>query len=834
MTDHNKQGNNGHSERQQTAESFIDRESCHRDLIDYMHNGYAYCKVIYEEGHPVDFIHIEVNASYETLTGLTQVAGQRATEIFPGIEKSHPEFIERQAAVAGSGIMDRFELYMETLALWFDISVYSPEKGYFVSIIDNITERKEAEATILRNEVRFRKLFESHSTIKLLLDPDTGTIIDANFAAAEFYGWSIEELRRMRIQEISPCSDQEVITNPEGISTSKQNLLLCQHLKADGSLCDVEVFSNKVEIEGKELLYAIIHDITERKQAEKALLQSETRFRKLFQGHSAIMIVIDPVTGRIVDANQAAADFYGWTIKQLRRMCIQEINTLPSEVVKEEMENSITSKKNYFLFRHLRADGSFRDVEVFSNKVEIAGSILLYSIIHDVTERMRYEFLITFRLRTLQMAETSSVEVLLQMTLDEAERMTQSSIGFVFFVSKDQMSLSLRACSTNSFQNMSLADGMGGQYPLEKAGVWADALRERRSVIHNDYSALKHLKGMPKGHHEVTRELVVPVIRDDRVVAIMGIGNKPGDYDENDVNWLNILANQTWDIIAKKIAEEEREKMLYQLRHSQKMEMVGQLAAGIAHEINNPLNFITINFANIKEITSDLQSILKEYQNLTSKLENGTFSDHDLQQLRQKEVELALDTLVNDIPEILHESQRGFERITTIINGMRNLSHRYAADKKTLFDINKGVIDTLTITSHEHSVCAEITTEFGELPLVECNPEEIKQVLLNLILNAVHAIKSQQRNAKGTIALHTWFDSNNVYCSITDDGPGIPEAIRNDIFNPFFTTRSSEKCTGLGLSIAYDIIVTKHKGTISVTFPDGATVFTISLPRQIP
>jgi two-component system, NtrC family, sensor kinase len=528
-------------------------------------------------------------------------------------------------------------------------------------------------------------------------------------------------------------------------------------------------------------------------------------------------------------------EFYGWSIEELCRMTIQQINTLSPEAVKEEMEKSRTLKQNHFSFKHRRANGSLRDVDVFSNSVEIAGKVLLYSIIHDVTERKSYEFLITFRLRILQMAETASVEELLQTALDEAERLTQSTIGFVFFVAKDHTSLSLQVCSTNTVKNMCSMAGTRVHYPLDQAGVWADAVRERRAIIHNDYAALKHRKGMPEDHAEVKRELVVPVIRDEKIVAIMGIGNKPGDYDENDVNWLNILANLTWDIVSKKIADEEWEKLQYKLQHSQKMEMVGQLAAGIAHEINNPLNFIAINFANIREVTSDLQAILKEYQQVTKKLEEGTFSDFDLQNLRQKEAELALDTLVNDIPEILVESQRGFERITTIIKSMRNLSHRYAIDKKVPFDINQGIVDTLVVTRHEYTLSAEIQTILGELPLLHCNPEQINQVLLNLILNSVHAIQSQQRSAKGIISIHTWFDSNHVYCSITDDGPGIPESIRNDIFNPFFTTKKAGKGTGLGLSICYDIIVIKHNGTIGVDIPaGGGAVFTISLPRQLP
>jgi two-component system, NtrC family, sensor kinase len=564
----------------------VDCKTSHRNLIDYMRNGYVYGKVIYEKGRAVDFIHEEVNTGYETITGLKDVVGKKISEIFPGIEHAHPEFIEKQLQVAETGVPDRFEIYLESLKKWFDVSVYSPQKGHFVAMFD------------------------------------------------------------------------------------------------------------------------------------------------------------------------------------------------------------------------------------------------------EVTERRYYEFILTFRLRILQMAENSSVESLLQTTLDEAERVTQSRIGFVFFVAKDQRSLSLQSISTNTGKVICRKKEKREQLPLDKAGIWAEAVREQRAIMHNYDPPIKHYLGIAKEcEKEVMRELVVPVIRNDRIVAIMGIGNKPVSYDEKDIRWTTILANLTWDIVAKKIAETEQEKLQIQLQQAQKMEMVGQLAAGMAHEINNPLNFIAINFANIRDITSDLQVMLKEYQHITRKLEEGTLSPLDLQQLRKREAELSVEMLIDDIPEIMVESQRGFERITAVINSMRNLSHRYAIDKKIPFDINQGIMDTLIITRHEYSSCADIKTTLGELPLIPCNPEQINQVFLNLIINSVHAIQSQKRHANGTITIQTWFDSSNVYCSIADDGPGIPETIRDDIFNPFFTTKNPGKGTGLGLSISWDIIVIMHKGTLCFNTPaEGGTVFTLSLP----
>ena len=204
----------------------------------------------------------------------------------------------------------------------------------------------------------------------------------------------------------------------------------------------------------------------------------------------------------------------------------------------------------------------------------------------------------------------------------------------------------------------------------------------------------------------------------------------------------------------------------------------------------------------------------------------------ELEKIRKIESELQLDMLLDEIPEIFEESQSGFERIATIINSMRNFSYRHAPDEKVLFDINGGIRDTIVLVEHEYLDSAKIETILEELPPVNCNPEQINQVFLNLIVNSAEAILEQHREAKGNITIRTWFNQDEVGCSIADDGSGIAEELRSKIFDPFFTTKSPGKGTGLGLSISYDTIVRKHGGTLSVACPaEGGTIFTMTLPR---
>ena len=358
-----------------------------RNLIDNMRNGYAECRIIIENGRAVDFIYEKVNARFEILTGLKNVVGKRVSEIISDIHEINPELLEIYGRVATTSQPEQFECYVNALNIWFDISVFSIKKGHFIAVFENITEHKQTDTARRKSELQFLTYFEDHAAVMLLLDPETGNIINANQAAANFYGWSAGELKQMCIGQITSVSAEMVKVNMKKAISSKQNRFMFRHKRADGSDRDVEVFGNKIVFEGKDLLYAIVYDCTERSLVEKALKQSEKRFKVLFEGHIAIKLIIDPDTGTIIDANPAAAAFYGWPVETLRRMRIQEINTLAPEQVMGEMEKARTSLNNHFIFRHRRADGSLCDVEVYSNKIEIAGKSLLYSIIHDVTGR---------------------------------------------------------------------------------------------------------------------------------------------------------------------------------------------------------------------------------------------------------------------------------------------------------------------------------------------------------------------------------------------------------------------------------------------------------------
>jgi PAS domain S-box-containing protein len=290
------------------------------------------------------------------------------------------------------------------------------------------------------------------------------------------------------------------------------------------------------------------------------------------------------------------------------------------------------------------------------------------------------------------------------------------------------------------------------------------------------------------------------------------------------------------DTLEQRVQERSREleKVLSQMVIQEKMASVGLLAAGIAHELNNPLNFVSLNFVTLSEYFDDMVDMLQSYRNLMLRLDTCLPSVPETEAVRTKEAEMQLDFILNDTPALFTESRRGFERIARIIKSMRDFSYVDHTGDFTSFNINAGIEDTLVIARNEYKYVAEVMTDLGELPEIRCLPEQLNQVFLNLIVNSAQAMKTPNRPDKGRIMIRTWHDHAQVYCEIADNGPGIPPEIQTRIFEPFFSTKSPGQGTGLGLSICYDIIVEKHQGSLTVHCPEaGGTVFSITIPRNL-
>jgi signal transduction histidine kinase len=275
----------------------------------------------------------------------------------------------------------------------------------------------------------------------------------------------------------------------------------------------------------------------------------------------------------------------------------------------------------------------------------------------------------------------------------------------------------------------------------------------------------------------------------------------------------------------------DRNALEGQLRQAQKLESVGHLAAGIAHEINTPTQFVTDNLTFLRDSWKATHELLELYrsaiQNAAERLAPGVAAS-----LQEAERNCDLDFIVAEVPRAIDQSLDGTSRVAKITRAMKEFSHPDSVDK-TATDLNRAIESTITVARNEWKYVAEIATEFEEtLPAVVCYPGDINQVILNLIVNAAHAIKEKIAEGEmGRITVCTRLQGEYAEISVTDTGTGIPEAIRARIFDPFFTTKDVGKGTGQGLAIAHSMIVKKHSGKIWFTTELGhGTTFFIDLP----
>lgn len=288
------------------------------------------------------------------------------------------------------------------------------------------------------------------------------------------------------------------------------------------------------------------------------------------------------------------------------------------------------------------------------------------------------------------------------------------------------------------------------------------------------------------------------------------------------------------DITTRKRIENERKQMEVLLRHAQKLESIGQLAAGIAHEINTPMQYINDNTCFLQESFCKLNQLLEDYKTLFTAAKENTLTSKITSQVETTINTVNVDYLTKEIPTAIEQTLEGIKHVTKIIRSMKDFSHP-GAEEKVLVDLNKAIESTITVARNEWKYVAEMQTHLDpQLPPVPCLANEINQVILNLIINAAHAIEDvvgKNSGKKGTIIITTQHSAEYVEILIQDTGKGIPETIRDRIFDPFFTTKPVGKGTGQGLAITHSVIVDKHNGTVNFKTQEGqGTTFIIRLP----
>ncbi len=491
---------------------------------------------------------------------------------------------------------------------------------------------------------------------------------------------------------------------------------------------------------------------------QRRIREAEERYRSIFNNDHAPMMLVDPINGQIVDVNPAAARFYGWSISQMLKMNISQINTLPPEKTSEEMNLAEKNKKTSFIFKHRLADDSTLDVEVTSGPIFLNDRKLLYSIIHDISERV------------------ASVQA-----LQESEK------RFRLVIDSAPDTIFIQTGGNFAFVNNAALKLFGVKHEtqlLNRPVLEHIHPKDRDNVKHRIQTLNEQLMSVPAVEETFLRVDGTPV--DVEAVAV------PIFF--NNTHGAMVFAR---DITDRKILQREKTEWDMQIRQQQKLEAIGTLAGGVAHEINNPINVI-MNFAQLVVDRSKEDSETTFYGK-----------------------------------SIIDESLRISEIVKNLLQFSRQekSSHSYA----NVEDIVYRTVSLMNTILKKDQILLSVKLE-KDLPMVKCRSQQIQQVLMNLLTNARDALNDKypgyDENKRIDISVKQKLHDDRRWIEIVvgDQGCGISEDIKEKIYEPFFSTKPKDKGTGLGLSISFGI-VKDHHGSITIeTKTNEYSRFIVELP----
>lgn len=506
------------------------------------------------------------------------------------------------------------------------------------------------------------------------------------------------------------------------------------------------------------LLGLLLMHQKERNELLMKTSEMEVQYRNFFLNNHAIMMLVDPQTGNIIETNQSASAFYGWDIDTMRHMSMDQINILSKEEIVKHMQDAKEKGKQYFQFQHRKANGEIANVEVYSGSITLNHRILLYSIIHDITERIKSE-----------------------------QALIESEQKFRMLIENAPEAIYIHSQGKLVFLNPAAIKMFGAENEVQLIGMSAEKLFSPNQIP----TLQKYREQLYESEEGIP-------FQTEQLIRIDG---SPIDVE---MSAIPILYNNTpsaivfaRDITDRLKLEKSQQSLEAQLRNQQKLEAIGTLAGGVAHEINNPLSGI-LNYA---------QLILDELPIDTS---SAVYAS-----------------------EIIHETERISEIVKSLLQFSRQekQSHSYAG----IYDIiNHTILLIQTIIKKDQ---IELILDIEEnLPNIKCRSQQIQQVLMNLLTNARDALNEKypkfNENKMILLSCRQFTADNRRWIRITveDQGNGVPMELREKIFEPFFSTKPKELGTGLGLSISFGI-VKDHHGQIHIESEPGKyTRFIVELP----
>jgi len=756
---------------------------------------------------------VGANQAFCDLTGYTaeEVAARTMAEI------SHPDDIAvslemmRQLAAGETRVihLEKRYLHKSGRLVWVLLTATMiPRTDHLppelmVGLIQDVSQRKAAEEALQRSEALFRAIGENAGDLITIIDYPGMQTLYVSPTYPKLLGYSVDELQDRSSLTVVHPDDVPVIRRTvermvrEGENGSIVNLRL-RHKNGEWRQVEAHgcgVRNGRGELERIVVISRIIDD---RVLAQQKLKEREERLQLLLDS-TAEAIYGQDLGGNCTFCNQAllrmlgypdASSVLGKNMHELIHHTRADGSPYPQD------ECSFTNAFRESSGAHLdddvvwRSDGTCVPVECWSYPVmhdrEIVGSV---ATLVDITER-------------------KAAQEALRRAHQEAELFINSVPSILIGISRDSR---IKRWNLAAAKVFGLAKAEVAGKPLAECGI-----RWVRTDIQTEFDSWC-------AGRELRRIETLPFVVEGET-RFLGLT----------LNWISAPEEGIDELLIIGSDVTEREILGQQLRQAQKLEAIGQLAAGIAHEINTPTQYVGDNTRFLQESWPSFNDLLAVAREIRQEGALAAISSPTLQKFDALVQAADFEYLQTEIPRAIEQSLDGIQRVTKIVRAMKDFSHPGSEEKNSI-DLNKTIETTITVARNEWKYIAELETHFDpQLPLVLCHAGEFNQVILNLLINAAHAIAQAvggDSERKGKIVVSTAHDHDWAEISICDNGAGIPEAVRSRVFEPFFTTKPVGKGTGQGLALAHTAIVRRHAGKIWFDSEVGkGTTFYIRLP----
>ena len=750
-----------------------------------------------EQGEPGNFdamlldLHLPDGGGLETISKMHQQAPKIPIVVLTG--ETDRELVKGALAAGADDFLIKNEMSTDLLSrsLLYTIERRKSREALEQNRLNLAQKVAQRTAQLEQARTLWEKTFDAVPDLISVLDKDH-RIIRCNRAMARYLGLNPAEVLGQHCHQLMhgtpgphpACPTQKTLVD------GKEHIL---HL-TDGEMTGDFLISTTPLFQEDGEISAVVHvarNVTELKRLEKEAT-GQLNFLKIILDTIPNPVYFKDKSGKYTGCNQAFEDTFGIRKENLLGKTVLDLVSVAPAQEYRRMDDSLWESPGVQVYESsiVNANGEKRDVTFYKATYDAGDGKPsgMVGVILDITEARQAS-------KLLQQSEKR--HRLLVEALNEGLTQVDSQ-GKLTFVNDRFKEMTGYSREELLGQNVSVLLDEDNQKVLEQQ------LAKRRAGIKDSYELVWCRKD---GGRVPSLVSATPVM------------------DENG-GFAGSVGLVTDVSIIKKLEQ--------QLNQAQKLEAIGQLAAGIAHEINTPTQFVSGNMRFLKDAFDDLSSFISTYEEMANEFkDNESYAAH-IAKMRDLAEEIDLDFLLEDIPKALKANLDGLDRIAKIVLSMKQFAHPGGSMKEPN-DINMAIENTVTVARNEWKYVADVKLGLSDdLPPVPCVLGEINQVVLNLIVNAAQAIADvveEGVDEKGEIAITTRMLDGEAEITVADTGPGVPEALRGKVFDPFFTTKQPGKGTGQGLAIAYRCIVESHGGSLSVANkPEGGAVFTIRLP----